>query len=350
MGFQDYTVSSFYTGAAPYVGFANYLAVFRGPQFAEIVVNTVLFTAGSLVFQFGIGLALALFFRRVFPLNAVLRSLLLVPWLLPLVVSGTVWRWMLYNDSLIHGRVRVHVDAAAGLVSFQHAVTGAEVLREEPIHFWWPGSRHFDAVGGGFHRIEQRFAAYPDERFYGLGQHGHGRLDQKGMVLELAQRNGEVSIPFAVSSRGYGLLWNSPAVGRVEFAANGTRWVADRARQLDYWLTIGDSPAAILTGYAGATGFPSPLPEWASGFWQSKLRYRNQDELLAVAREYARRGLPLSVLVIDYLHWRHLGDWDFDPKAWPDPRSMVEELRALGIEPAVSVWPSVSPLSGSYIP
>jgi len=254
------------------------------------------------------------------------------------------------SATLIHGRVRVHVDAATGLVSFHHAATGAEVLREQPAHFWWPSSRHFEAAGGGSHRIEQRFAAYPDERVYGLGQHGHGRLDQKGMVLELAQRNGEVSIPFVLSSRGYGLLWNSPAVGRVEFAANGTRWVADRARQIDYWLTIGDSPAAILTGYAGATGFPTALPEWASGFWQSKLRYRDQDELLAVAREYARRGLPLAVLVIDYLHWRHLGDWDFDPMAWPDPRAMVEELRALGIEPAVSVWPSVSPLSGSYIP
>jgi alpha-D-xyloside xylohydrolase len=254
------------------------------------------------------------------------------------------------SASVTHGRVRVHVDAATGRLSYHHAGTGAEVLREEPAHFWWPGPRHFEAAGGGFHRIEQRFAAYPDERVYGLGQHGHGRLDQKGMVIELAQRNGEVSIPFVLSSRGYGLLWNSPAVGRVELAANGTRWVADRARQLDYWLTVGDSPAAVLTGYADATGFPSTLPDWASGFWQSKLRYRDQDELLEVAREYARRDLPLSVLVIDYLHWRHLGDWDFDPQSWPDPRAMVEELRGLGVEPAVSVWPSVSPLSDNYAP
>ena len=253
------------------------------------------------------------------------------------------------SATLVNGRVHVRIDAATGLLTVQHAHTGAEVLREQPAHFWWPGARHFEAAGGGLHRIEQRFAAHPRERIYGLGQHGHGRLDQKGMVLELAQRNGEVSIPFAVSSRGYGLLWNSPAVGRVEFAENGTRWVSDRARQIDYWLTVGDTPAQILTAYAGATGFPSPMPRWASGFWQSKLRYRSQEELLEVAREYARRGLPLSVLVIDYLHWKHLGDWDFDTAAWPDARAMVEELHALGIEPAVSVWPSVSPLSESYL-
>ena len=109
MGFQNYTVSSFYTGSAPFVGFANYTAVFRDPEFVAVVVNTVLFTIGSLAFQFSIGLALAMFFRRVFPLNGVLRSLLLVPWLLPLVVSGTVWRWMMYYDSGVINQTLLHL-------------------------------------------------------------------------------------------------------------------------------------------------------------------------------------------------------------------------------------------------
>jgi len=109
MGFQDYTVASFYTGSAPYVGLANYRAIWHSPLFGPIVVNTVLFTVGSLVFQYGIGLALAVFFRRVFPLGGVLRSLLLVPWLLPLVVSGTVWRWMLYNDSGVVNQTLLHL-------------------------------------------------------------------------------------------------------------------------------------------------------------------------------------------------------------------------------------------------
>ena len=109
MGFQNYTVSSFYTGSAPFVGLANYTAVFRDPQFVPTVVNTVLFTIGSLAFQFSIGLALAMFFRRVFPLNGVLRSLLLVPWLLPLVVSGTVWRWMMDYDSGVINQTLLHL-------------------------------------------------------------------------------------------------------------------------------------------------------------------------------------------------------------------------------------------------
>ncbi|MEV4135221.1 TIM-barrel domain-containing protein [Dactylosporangium sp. NPDC049742] len=247
---------------------------------------------------------------------------------------------------LVNGRLRVEV-SAGGLLTARRADTGEELLREAPAHFWWPGPRHFEPAGGGSHRVEQRFAAYAGERFYGLGQHGHGRFDQKGMVLELQQRNGEVSIPFTVSSRGYGLLWNTPAVGRVELAVNGTRWVADRAPQIDYWLTVGE-PAEILRRYAEVTGPAPELPAWASGFWQSKLRYRGQAELLEVAREYRRRGLPLSVIVADYLHWRHLGDWDWDGEDWPDGPAMVQELRGLGVELAVSVWPSVSPLSANH--
>ncbi len=78
------------------------------------------------------------------------------------------------------------------------------------------------------------------------------------------------------------------------------------------------------------------LPEWASGFWQSKLRYLDQDELLGVAREYKRRELPLSVIVCDYFHWTRQGEWKFDPTEWPDPKAMVDELRELGVE--LLVW------------
>lgn len=95
LSFQDYGISSVYTGTASFDGFANYTRLFADPVFRTAVLNTVVFVVGSLVFQFAIGLGLACFFRRAFPLGGVLRSLLLIPWLLPLVVTGTVFRWML---------------------------------------------------------------------------------------------------------------------------------------------------------------------------------------------------------------------------------------------------------------
>jgi alpha-D-xyloside xylohydrolase len=233
------------------------------------------------------------------------------------------------------------------IIRYVRTDTGQELTAEQPAHFWWPGARVFAAQGGGRYRLEQHFQAYDDERLMGLGQRTHGRLDQKGMTLDLIQRNAEVSIPFVLSSRGYGLLWNNPAVGHVELAVNRTRWVADAARQIDYWITAG-TPAAILSRYADATGHAPRLPEWATGFWQSKLRYRTQDELMAVAREYRRRGLPLAVIVVDFFHWTALGDWRFDATEWPDPKAMVEELAAMGTRVMVSVWPLVSPRSENY--
>lgn len=249
--------------------------------------------------------------------------------------------------TVVNGRLRAEL-SAEGELRFVRTDTDDELLAEERAHFWWPGSRLYLSTGNGYHRIEQRFRAYEDERVFGLGQHQHGLFDQKGAVVELIQRNAEVTIPFLLSSRGYGLLWNNPAIGRVELATNGTRWVADSARQLDYWVTTGEGPADVLRNYADATGHAPPMPEWATGFWQSKLRYRTQDELLAVAREYVERGLPLSVIVADFFHWTHLGEWRFDPNEWPDPKAMVDELSELGVRLMVSVWPSVSPLSENY--
>ncbi|HYX60144.1 MAG TPA: TIM-barrel domain-containing protein, partial [Streptosporangiaceae bacterium] len=237
--------------------------------------------------------------------------------------------------------------SASGQLRFLRA-SGDEILAETTAHFTGPPTRRYKPAGGGMHRFEVTFEARDGERFYGLGQHQHGRLDQKGAVVELIQRNTEVSIPFLLSSRCYGLLWNHPGIGRVELGTTATRWVSESTRQWDYWITAADEPAVLVRGYAQAVGRTPMLPEWASGFWQCKLRYKTQDELLSVAREYKRRGLPLSVIVIDYFHWTQQGDWKFDPDEWPDPAAMVTELEQLGIKLMVSVWPTVNPASENY--
>lgn len=99
MGFQEYTTKTFYSGEAPWVGFANYEAVFTSPIFGKALVNTLVFTIVSIVAQIALGMAIAVFFRRKFPLSGALRSLILLPWLIPLIVSSAVWRWMLDKDS-----------------------------------------------------------------------------------------------------------------------------------------------------------------------------------------------------------------------------------------------------------
>jgi alpha-D-xyloside xylohydrolase len=197
-------------------------------------------------------------------------------------------------------------------------------------------------------RTSLYFKADPDERFYGMGQVPNGCFDLKGTVIELQQKNGHCVIPFLLSSKNYGFLWNNPAVGQAELVHNHTRWYAEATRGIDYVVTAGDSPDELLQNYTGLTGRPPMLPDFASGFWQCKLRYRSQEELLEVAREYRRRGLPLSVIVIDYFHWTEQGEWRFDSRFWPDPKGMVEELESMGIKVMVSVWPTVDPNSENY--
>lgn len=201
--------------------------------------------------------------------------------------------------------------------------------------------REFKPLPGGKYQLTVRFEARHDEKLYGMGQYQQPWLDLKGCALELAQRNSQASIPFVQSSLGYGLLWNNPAIGDANFAKNHTQWVARVTQEMDYWITAGDSVMDITRQYAKATGTPPEAPEFISGLWQCKLRYRSQQEVLDVAREYRRRNLPLSVMVIDFFHWPNQGTWCFDPVDWPDPKAMTEELEAMGIKLMVSVWPTV---------
>jgi len=99
LSIHDYNVRAFVQGDAEFVGLQNYIDVVSAPLFGKALLNTAIFVIGSLVFQYAIGLALAVFFRNSFRLSGVLRALFLVPWLLPLIVSGSTWAWMLNSDN-----------------------------------------------------------------------------------------------------------------------------------------------------------------------------------------------------------------------------------------------------------
>ena len=209
-------------------------------------------------------------------------------------------------------------------------------------------ARKFEPVIGGDHAITATFEGVDGEHIYGMGQYQEEYLDWKGCTLELAHRNSQASVPFCMSSLGYGFLWHNPAIGYATFGRNRTTWHADTAKQLDYWVTCGDTPAQISLNYARATGFVPMMPEYGLGFWQCKLRYWNQEQLLEVAREYKRRKLPIDVIVCDFFHWPRMGDFRFDEEFFPDPAAMVKELQEMGIELMVSVWPQVALTSENY--
>ncbi len=209
-------------------------------------------------------------------------------------------------------------------------------------------AREFRPLNGSDYALTMRFVSTPEEKIYGMGQYQTPYLNLKGMDLELAHRNSQASVPFMISSLGYGFLWNNPAIGRVNFGKNITAWEAKSVKKLDYWITVGSEPAEIEESYANVTGKVPMMPDYAMGFWQCKLRYQTQEELLEVAREYKRRNLPISVIVVDFFHWPLQGEWKFDPTYWPDPDAMIAELKEMGIELMVSIWPTVDYRSENF--
>ena len=210
-------------------------------------------------------------------------------------------------------------------------------------------AREFKPCIGGDYHLTVRFESLdPDEKIYGMGQYQQKYLDLKGTDLELAHRNSQASVPFAISSLGYGILWNNPAIGRCVFGKNITSFEAYSTKAMDYWFVAGDSPERIEHLYAKVTGTVPMMPEYGLGFWQCKLRYRTRDELMDVAEKYHELGIPLDVIVVDFFHWPRQGEWKFDPVYWPDPKSMIEELESMGIKLMVSIWPTVDRESENY--
>ena len=259
---------------------------------------------------------------------------------------------------IVNGRLRATVNFA-GVVSFFR--DGKLTLREyfrfyggtlvntsrclKLVNREWKGN-----IGATDYTLTVRFDPNQDEKIFGMGQYQQEEMNLKGSMLELAQRNSQISVPFMISSLGYGFLWNNPAVGRAVFATNVTEWTARSTKEMDYWITAGETPKEILGKYTAVTGRAPMFPENLMGLWQCKLRYRTQEEVLTVARQYQKEGIKIDQIVIDFFHWTLQGDWKFDKTYWPDPKAMVDELHSMGIRVIVSVWPSVDRKSENFGP
>ena len=251
------------------------------------------------------------------------------------------------TGSIKNGKASAHIDKN-GKISFfndKNEPLISEALRLVPL---WRKARFFRPRLNGKHELTMSFEANEGEKIFGMGQYQQQFLDLKGSTLELSHRNSQASVPFYISSLGYGFLWNIPAVGEVSFSKNITQFKAEACDCLDYLIIAGDTPSEILEEYMHDTGMPPKMPEWVMGLWQSKLRYRTQEELLSVARKYKEIGVPLSVIVCDFFHWPHQGDFRFDYDYWQDPEKMTAELKEMGTELMVSVWPTIEFKSENY--
>jgi len=198
------------------------------------------------------------------------------------------------------------------------------------------------------------FSSPDDEHYYGLGQNHEGFLDHRGHAVRcwndyLATAAPSTCVPFAITNKGYGLLWDNPSKTLIEPGFNErTRWTSQVGDRVSFFVIAGATADEIYAGYRLLTGPTPMLPKAAYGYIQCKQRYLNQAELLAAAKGYRDRHLPADMMVVDWFHYTKMGQIDMDPKDWPDPAAMNKQLHAMGFETMISVWPRFVPEDRYY--
>ena len=391
--------------------------------------------------------------------------------------------------SVATAKVKVKVNKISGAVNFYNE-NDSLILAEETN-----GGKtftNFEIDGDKAYSVRQVFQSPDDEAFYGLGQHQSDEFNWKGRNEELFQYNTKVSVPFVLSSRNYGILWDNNSLSRFgdprpysninqfklynkdgveggltatymvnkdpdnvfatrtestidyeniktvlnfphdfpffnsaitwegdiepnetgvyrfllyyagytkvyidnelvvperwrtawnpngyKFNLNLTKgnrynvrleWQPDggasyiglkalspvddveqnklslwseMARQIDYYFINGNSSDEVISGYRAVTGTSQIMPKWAMGFWQSRERYKTQDEILGALKEFRRRQIPIDNIVLDWNYWPEnaWGSHEFDKNRFPDPKKMVDDIHGLNAKIMISVWP-----------
>ncbi len=194
-------------------------------------------------------------------------------------------------------------------------------------------------------RVGASFVAPADEHYYGLGQNQEGILDYRGRTIDCkhfydAPAGETVCVPFMVTNKGYGIIWDNPSDTVVSAGLHGhTSWQSNVGERVSFFVIAAATTDELYAGYRQLTGATPLPPKAAFGYIQSKARYETQQQVLAVADGYRSRGYPLDILVLDWFYWTRMGQLDIDPTAFPDPRAMNQQLHAQGIRTLISVWP-----------
>ena len=203
-------------------------------------------------------------------------------------------------------------------------------------------------------RVVAMFDSPDDEHYYGLGQQQKGWMDLRDHEIRCWHDYGaiggeDVCVPFMVSSRGYGLVWDNPSKTTVDLGFNGRNvWSSEVGDRVSYFVIAGQTSDKIYEGYRLLTGVTHLLPRAAYGYIQSKAIYATQEQILDTAKGYRERNLPLDVVVVDFLNMTRQGELDLDPKRWPDPAAMNRELHAMDVRTLLSVWPHFAPGTQFY--
>jgi len=246
---------------------------------------------------------------------------------------------------LITSKLKVIIHKVTAEITIKN--TDDEVIFREGGRKIVPGV----VLGEKVNHIRQSFVWADDEALYGLGQHQEGFFNWRGHYVELFQLNKRAVVPFLLSTKGYGILWDNYSYTKFNDTQYGSYLWSEVGDVVNYYFIYGPEPDYVISNYRKLTGDVPLLPKWAFGYIQSKERYNTQQEIIDIVKEFRDRKIPLDVIVQDWRYWAdgHWGQKSFDKERYPDPAAMTDTLHSkYNAHLMISVWPKMSMRSSDY--
>jgi alpha-D-xyloside xylohydrolase len=249
--------------------------------------------------------------------------------------------------SLKSENVHVNLNLKNGNISFS-TLTGEPLLSEKESV---AAFTDFNDAGIQTFSVYQSFVLDKDEAIYGLGQQQQGKMIQRNLKLHMVQGNTDDYIPFFLSVKGYGLFWDNYSPTLFEDSPESTSFKSDVGDCVDYYFMYGGNADGVIARMRELTGQVPMFPLWTYGYWQSKERYKSQDELVAVVKKYRELGVPLDGIIQDWQYWGNNYLWnamEFLNPEFVDPQKMVDDVHRLNAHIGISIWNSFGPQTKPY--
>ena len=248
---------------------------------------------------------------------------------------------------LTSSALQVTINTISGKISFQK-LNGTPLFAEKHYGVSFYQTKDIDK---SMYSVRQEFALEPKEAIYGLGQFQHGKMVQRDQKLLLRQDNQETVIPFFQSIKGYGIFWDNYSPTIFEDTPKATSFDSEVGNCVDYYFMYGKNADGVIAEMRNLTGQAPLFPYWTFGYWQSRERYKSQEETIGVVKKYRELGVPLDGIIQDWQYWGDNYHWnamEFGNPNFPNPKAMVDAVHNLNAHIIISVWASFGPQTKQF--
>lgn len=209
----------------------------------------------------------------------------------------------------------------------------------------------FDDAGNKTFNISQSYTLDSDEAIYGLGILQNGKMVQRNLEINMVQNNTQDFVTFFQSAKGYGLFWDNYSPTTFKDNPSETLFRSDVGDCIDYYFMNGENADGVVACMRDLTGQAPMFPLWTYGFWQSRERYKSQDETVGVVQKYRDLGVPLDGIIQDWRYWGNNYLWnamEFLNEEFYNPQQMVDDVHKMNAHMIISVWSSFGPMTKQF--